>query len=103
MTSNAELDTAAAATGRDQVPVLLVEDDDGDALLVQELLREVDAPVVLLRARSLGQATTLVSQAAWVLLDLGLPDSRALQALRPLLRRGPAAATSGPTAPAPRH
>ncbi len=55
MTGNAELDTAAAATGRDQVPVLLVEDDDGDALLVQELLREVDAPVVLLRARSLGQ------------------------------------------------
>ena len=77
MTSNAELDTAAAATGRDQVPVLLVEDDDGDALLVQELLREVGAPVVLLRARSLGQATTMVSQAACVLLDLGLPDSAA--------------------------
>src|SRR5580693_3047467 len=92
MTSNAELDTAAAATGRDQVPVLLVEDDDGDALLVQELLREVDAPVVLLRARSLGQATTLVSQAACVLLDLGLPDSRGLQGLRQLLRLEPEAA-----------
>ena len=92
MTSNAELDTAAAATGRDQVPVLLVEDDDGDALLVQELLREVDAPVVLLRARSLGQATTLVSRAACVLLDLGLPDSRGLQGLRQLLRLEPEAA-----------
>ncbi|HEV2258845.1 MAG TPA: SpoIIE family protein phosphatase [Streptosporangiaceae bacterium] len=92
MTSNAELDTAAAATGRDQVPVLLVEDDDGDALLVQELLREVDAPVVLLRARSLGQATTLVSQAACVLLDLGLPDSRGLQGLRQLLQLEPEAA-----------
>src|SRR5579859_6603898 len=92
MTSNAELDTAAAATGRDQVPVLLVEDDDGDALLVQELLREVDAPVVLLRARSLGQATTLVSQAACVLLDLGLPDSRGLQGLRQLLGLEPEAA-----------
>jgi len=92
MTSNAELDTAAAATGRDQVPVLLVEDDDGDALLVQELLREVDAPVVLLRARSLGQATTLVAQAACVLLDLGLPDSQGLQGLRQLLRIDPEAA-----------
>jgi len=92
MTSNAELDTAAAATGRDQVPVLLVEDDDGDALLVQELLREVGAPVVLLRARSLGQATTLVSQSACVLLDLGLPDSQGLQGLRQLLRLEPEAA-----------
>ena len=92
MTSNAELDTAAAATSRDQAPVLLVEDDDGDALLVQELLREVGAPVVLLRARSLGQATTLVSQAACVLLDLGLPDSRGLQGLRQLLRLEPEAA-----------
>ena len=92
MTSNAELDTPAAATGRDQVPVLLVEDDDGDALLVQELLREVDGPVVLLRARSLGQATTLVAQAACVLLDLGLPDSQGLQGLRQLLRIEPEAA-----------
>jgi len=92
MTSNAELDTAAAATGRDQAPVLLVEDDDGDALLVQELLREVGAPVVLLRARSLGQAMTMVSQAACVLLDLGLPDSRGLQGLRQLLRLEPEAA-----------
>ena len=92
MTSNAELDTAAAATGRDQAPVLLVEDDDGDALLVQELLREVGAPVVLLRARSLGQATTMVSEAACVLLDLGLPDSQGLQGLRQLLRLEPEAA-----------
>lgn len=92
MTSNAQLDTAAAATGRDQAPVLLVEDDDGDALLVEELLREVGAPVVVLRARSLGQATTMVSEAACVLLDLGLPDSQGLQGLRQLLRLEPEAA-----------
>jgi serine phosphatase RsbU (regulator of sigma subunit) len=92
MTSNAELETPAAETGHGQVPVLLVEDDDGDALLVEELLREVDAPVVVQRARSLGQATTLVSDAACVLLDLGLPDSQGLQGLRQLLSIEPEAA-----------
>jgi len=92
MTSNAELDAATAATGRDQAPVLLVEDDDGDALIVQELLDEVGAPVVVQRARSLGQATTMVSGAACVLLDLGLPDSQGLQGLRRLLQLEPEAA-----------
>ena len=50
MTSNAELDAAAATSGHDHVPVLLVE----------ELLRDVDAPVVVKRVRSLGQATTQI-------------------------------------------
>ena len=103
MTSNAELDTAAAASGHDQVPVLLVEDDDGDALLVEELLRDVDAPVVVKRARSLGQATTLVSDAACVLLDLGLPDSQGLQGLRQLLRIEPEAAVVVLTGQASEH
>ena len=67
MTSNAELETLAAGSGHDQVPVLLVEDDDGDALLVEELLRDVNASVVVRRAKSLGQARTLVSDAACVL------------------------------------
>src|SRR3974390_123668 len=92
MTSNAELETPAAGTARDQVPVLLVEDDDGDALLVEELVRDGDAPVVVHRARSLGQARTLVSDAACVLLDLGLPDSQGLQGLRQLLSIEPEAA-----------
>jgi serine phosphatase RsbU (regulator of sigma subunit) len=103
MTSNAELDAAAAPSGHDQVPVLLVEDDDGDALLVEELLREVDAPVVVRRARSLGQATTLVSQAACVLLDLGLPDSQGLQGLRQLLDIEPEAAVVVLTGQASEH
>src|SRR5579863_2948045 len=92
MTSNAELDTASATAGPGQVPVLVVEDDDGDALLVEELLREVDAPVVMQRARSLGQAKTMVSGVACVLLDLGLPDSQGLQGLRQLLQLEPEAA-----------
>src|SRR6185436_17325279 len=73
MTSNAELETTASSDRDDQVQVLLVEDDDGDAVLVGELLREVGAAVVVRRARSLVQAKNLVSGAACVLLDLGLP------------------------------
>jgi serine phosphatase RsbU (regulator of sigma subunit) len=92
MTSNAELDAAAITSRRDQAPVLLVEDDDGDALLVGELLREVGAAVVVRRARSLGQAKTMVAEAACVLLDLGLPDSQGLQGLRQLLSIDPQAA-----------
>jgi len=103
MTSNAELDAAAATSGHDHVPVLLVEDDDGDALLVEELLRDVDAPVVVKRARSLGQATTQIQQAACVLLDLGLPDSQGLQGLQQLLSIEPEAAVVVLTGQASEH
>jgi serine phosphatase RsbU (regulator of sigma subunit) len=71
---------------------LLVEDDDGDALLVEELLLEVGAAVIVHRARSLAQAEALVADAACVLLDLGLPDSRGLNGLGQLLRLDPDAA-----------
>jgi serine phosphatase RsbU (regulator of sigma subunit) len=92
MTSNAELETTASPGRDDQVQVLLVEDDDGDAVLVGELLREVGAAVVVQRARSLVQAKNLVSGAACVLLDLGLPDSQGLNGLRQLLQLEPEAA-----------
>ena len=62
-----------------QVQVLLIEDDDGDALLVQEYLVEVSAPVVLDRVRSITEAKPLLSAAACVLLDLDLPDANQLQ------------------------
>ena len=71
---------------------MLVEDDDGDALLVEELLLEVGAAVVVQRARSLTQAKDLVADAACVLLDLGLPDSQGLNGLRHLLQLDPEAA-----------
>ncbi len=92
MTSNAELQTAASPVRHDQVQVLLVEDDDGDALLVDELLDEVGAPVEMRRARSLSQAKGLVAGAACILLDLGLPDSQGLNGLRQLLQLEPEAA-----------
>ena len=103
MTSNAELQATASPASDDQVQVLLVEDDDGDALLVGELLREVGAAVVVRRARSLTQAKALVSDAACVLLDLGLPDSQGLNGLRQLLQLEPEAAIVMLTGQASEH
>jgi serine phosphatase RsbU (regulator of sigma subunit) len=103
MTSNAEVETAASPARGDQVQVLLVEDDDGDALLVGELLHEVGAAVVVRRARSLTQAKALVSEAACILLDLGLPDSQGLNGLRQLLQLEPEAAIVMLTGQASEH
>ena len=103
MTSKAELETAAYAGRDEQVQVLLVEDDDGDAVLVGELLREVGAAVVVRRARSLTQAKDLVPGAACVLLDLGLPDSQGLNGLRQLLQIEPEAAIVVLTGEASEH
>ena len=66
------------------VRVLLVEDDPGDALLVEELLSETDLEVQLLRAVSMREALARVRQADCVLLDLALPDSFGLDGLRSL-------------------
>ena len=103
MTSNAELRTAASPASDGQVQVLLVEDDDGDALLVSELLSEAGAAVVVRRARSLTQARDLVPGAACVLLDLGLPDSQGLNGLRQLLQLEPEAAIVVLTGQASEH
>jgi serine phosphatase RsbU (regulator of sigma subunit) len=73
----------------EQVRILLVEDDDGDALLVEELLHESGTGVTVARARLLADARKLVPGAACVLLDLGLPDSQGLDGLRWLLRQEP--------------
>ncbi|MBB4909704.1 PP2C family protein-serine/threonine phosphatase [Actinophytocola algeriensis] len=62
--------------------VLLIEDDDGDAFLVEELLLESGAAVDLHRVRTLAEAKAAVQDAACVLLDLGLPDTHELDGLR---------------------
>jgi serine phosphatase RsbU (regulator of sigma subunit) len=77
------------AANAEQVRILLVEDDDGDALLVEELLHETGTAVAVQRARRLADATKLIPEAACVLLDLGLPDSQGLDGLRRLLRQEP--------------
>ena len=60
--------------------VLLVEDDDGDALLVSELFVDAGAAVDLRRARSVDEAVSRLDVDC-VLLDLGLPDADGMSAL----------------------
>jgi len=79
--------------GRDDaVRVLLVEDDDGDALIVEELLKEAGADLTLRRARSFAEARQLARDASCVLLDLGLPDSQGLAGLGWLTEHEPGVA-----------
>src|ERR1700712_2984100 len=57
--------------------LLLVEDDDGDAFLVQELLTEAGIEWPLERVRNLADAVApLKAGVRCVLLDLGLPDAQ---------------------------
>jgi serine phosphatase RsbU (regulator of sigma subunit) len=72
-----------------QVRILLIEDDDGDAFLVEELLREAGTGVTVQRARMLADARKLIAGVECVLLDLGLPDSQGLNGLRWLLKQEP--------------
>jgi serine phosphatase RsbU (regulator of sigma subunit) len=65
--------------------VLLVEDDEADAFLVQELLSEAEAAVDLEIAVSLAQALEKLAGVDCVLLDLGLPDAHGLDGLRQIL------------------
>lgn len=72
------------APGQDQLHVLLVEDDDGDALLVEEMLLDVAASaenVRLERVHTLAQALPRLPAADCVLLDLQLPDATGLDGL----------------------
>lgn len=86
---SADTPSASAEIDRRPLRVLLVEDDDGDSLLVHELLADSGEQVELRRARSLAEA-----EEAWsvdldcVLLDLHLPDSDGLGALSRLNARG---------------
>ena len=81
---------AQAAPGA--LGVLLIEDDDGDALLVEELLLDAVGQVNLRRARSLAEARQLLAGITCVLLDLGLPDSRDLESLHWLQEQAPTVA-----------
>ncbi len=73
--------------------VLLIEDDEGDAFLVRELLLDVGFDVDLRRAHSVAEALGLLpGDIECVLLDLGLPDSTGLAGLAAVLDRSPSIA-----------
>ncbi|MEV0229945.1 fused response regulator/phosphatase [Nonomuraea sp. NPDC050786] len=73
--------------------LLLIEDDDGDAFLVEELLNQADAPPKIFWARSLQEAKAkLTPQIQCVLVDLSLPDATRLEALEEVLALAPHAA-----------
>ncbi|GAB2946154.1 fused response regulator/phosphatase [Nonomuraea fastidiosa] len=70
--------------------LLLIEDDDGDAFLVEELLKEAAAPPRIFRARSLSEARQkLTPEIQCVLVDLSLPDASRLEALEEVIALAP--------------
>ena len=78
------------AAGPDRMRVLVVEDDDGDALIVEEELELSGARVELQRARTLADAAaTDLTRFDCALLDLNLPDAEGLAALRELRALAP--------------
>ncbi|HEY8202995.1 MAG TPA: response regulator, partial [Actinomycetota bacterium] len=75
----------------DAFRVLLVEDDDGDAFLVEELLLEADEHFDLLRARSIADAIGMLAAGGvqCIILDLDLPDASGLEAVQTIVEHDP--------------
>ena len=78
--------TAPVRAAEAPLHLLLVEDDEGDAFLVSELLKEEDPSIVVRHVRSLAAAVESLATEIpdCVLLDLGLPDATGLGALERL-------------------
>ena len=82
------LDPARLAWLGDPDTILLVEDDAGDVLLVEELLADSGMQATLTAVRSLAEASDLLSRGTapgCVLLDLHLPDVQGLEAVTQML------------------
>ncbi len=74
------LEGAPADRAPGAIRVLLVEDDDGDALLVEDLLAEALPGAQIVRSRTFGEALSeLHTGLHCVLLDLKLPDAEGLE------------------------
>jgi serine phosphatase RsbU (regulator of sigma subunit) len=76
---------------RETINVLLVEDDDGDALLVDDLLTEKLPSARIGRSRTFAEALSeLGAGVDCVLLDLKLPDAEGLETVMRLRAQAPA-------------
>ncbi len=70
--------------------LLLIEDDPGDAFLVEELLGEIETPPEITWVRTLEESKqTLSPQVDCVIVDLSLPDATGLDALKQVLSLAP--------------
>ncbi|MEU4693114.1 fused response regulator/phosphatase [Actinoplanes sp. NPDC023714] len=85
MTERSLAPSRYAANQLERLRILLVEDDEGDAFLVRELLTEADAPFELTVASTLREARERLTGIECILLDLGLPDAEGIDGLRKLL------------------
>ncbi|MFI5955577.1 PP2C family protein-serine/threonine phosphatase [Cryptosporangium sp. NPDC051539] len=75
------------------VRVILVEDDHGDAFLVEELLAGARVAFELTWVQNLADATSAVDERVrCVLLDLNLPDATGMEGLHRILELAPQAA-----------
>jgi serine phosphatase RsbU (regulator of sigma subunit) len=74
--------------------ILLVEDDDADALIVQEVLSDAGIYASLRRAVSLAQARRLIAELPpdVVLLDLNLPDEVGVSVVHQVVAASPGSA-----------
>ncbi len=78
------------ALAREEIGVLLVEDDEGDARLVEDELAERLPRARIARCRSLADALVALDAGVdCVLLDLGLPDAFGMDAVARLRARVP--------------
>ena len=85
--------TAGPERSQDRFRILLVEDDDGDALLVEELLYDTGLPHTLTRCRTAADARRALASAHLdcVLLDLHLPDASGVETVQAIQADTPCA------------
>ncbi|MEV7012510.1 SpoIIE family protein phosphatase [Streptosporangium sp. NPDC051022] len=81
------------APPNETLTLLLIEDDAGDAFLVEELLAQANNPPKIIWVRSLQESRErLTDDVQCVLVDLSLPDATGLEALEQVLSMAPHAA-----------